>query len=129
MVLLAGMMTILQIAPTVKGVGVKRIALIVTAVLVLVLGIISCTSVDQADTPTYTADQVIAVAQARYPDYESYSGRTLSPSISVAYIGESVWRVNISCPSGYRVSGRYVGSNITLYFYETTGVLTVTQPD
>ena len=116
----------------------KRIVLVVTAVLVLVLGIMSCEPIARTERPDYTADQVIVVAQAQYPPYDRTTGSsyynnvqtvTLTPSISVAYIGEGYWRVYISCPSGYRASGVYVGSNITRYFNETTGVLGYTQPD
>ena len=116
--------------PSSEGVGMKRLILVVTAVLVLVLGIISCTSVEQPDTPTYTADQVIAAAQAQYPSYDSPNRGTLTPSISVEYIGESIWRVYISFPLGYYGLGwEYAGSNMTLYFIETTGSLSLTRPD
>ena len=107
----------------------KRLILVVTAVLVL--GIISCTpyQTERPDLPDYTADQVIAVAQARYPSYDHPNMGTLSPSISVEYIGESYWRVNISFPSGYRLNGGYFISSRTLYFNETYGSLSSTQPE
>ncbi len=101
----------------------KRIVLIVTAVLIL--GVMGCEPIartERPDLPDYTADQVILVAQARYPSYTIYSGNTITPSISVEYVGESLWKVVITSPS------RWV-SSITLYFNETTGALSLTQPD
>ena len=106
----------------------KRVALVVTAVLVLVLGITSCISVDQSDTPTYTADQVIAVAQARYPSCSNVARtKSATPSISVNFVSDGYWRVSITCPQGYRFDDW--SSSKTLYFYEATGALSFTQPD
>ena len=106
-----------------KEVAMKRLALIVTAVLVLALGIISCTPIEQPDIPTYTADQVIAVAQARYPScYYRYDRTVDTPtSISVEYIGVSkkAWKVVISCPQGYRLDDWTTSK--TLYFSEIDG--------
>ena len=110
----------------------KRLILVVTAVLILALGIAGCEQIagtERPDLPDYTADQVIAVAQAQYPPYDHPNMGTLSPSISVEYIGESIWRVYISFPLGYGLGWEYAGSNITLYFNETTGALSLTQPD
>lgn len=119
------------IVPRVKGVTMKRLILVVTAVSVLVLGIISCTPAYEADTdtPAYKATEVIAVAQAKYPVcFRTYHPEeTVPSSISVEYIGESCWEIVISCPSsGYRLSA--YSSSQTLWFYETDGSFSFTRP-
>lgn len=120
-----------------KGGGMKRLPLIVTAVLVLGLGVIGCAETSQPQylpyTPKYTADQVIAVAQAQYPVGYKYSiGTPSTPSerietptmISVRYLGGSraAWQVDISLPPGYHYSDGSYGTK-RLYFYETDGSL------
>lgn len=95
------------------------------------------TPASQPDIQRYTADQVIAIAQAQYPTCfkrerigEDAGGmflyRTVDTpsSISVTYIGGSrgAWKVKISCPFGYRL-GDYAYVSKTLYFYESDGTL------
>ena len=74
----------------------KRVMLIVTAVLVLVLGIISCaqTQAPPPDIPRYTADQVIAVAKAGAinPLTPFYREKT-DELWSAEYIKYGVWRL------------------------------------
>ena len=107
----------------------KRVALIVTAILVL--GIMGCEQIagtERPDLPSYTADQVIAVAQARYPTcFNVARTKSATPSISVNFVGDGYWRVSITCPQGYRLDDW--SSSKTLYFYEATGALGSTQPD
>lgn len=88
-------------------------------------------------TPTYTADQVIAIARAKYPvgfkqeiiGQDSgglFRSRTVeTPTmISVTYIGGSggAWEVKISLPRGYHFEDRTYGTK-TLYFYESNSSL------
>jgi len=93
----------------------KRLILIFTAVLVLVLGIMSCTQVDQTDIPTYTADQVIYVASANSPDYNPET----TSSWTAHYVGEGRWSVTKKCLN--RLGGIFRTEQ--WYFYESNGQL------
>lgn len=106
----------------------KRLVLVITAVLVLVLGIIGCaqtqTPQPKPDIPRYTADQVIAVAQAQYTSVSYTKGRT-SARVSVSYQGGGIWKVEISPLIGYVLEGpegRFTGVR-TRYFNEATNSL------
>ncbi len=105
----------------------KRLPLVVAAVLILVLGVIGCAQTPQYKpyVPKYTADQVIAVVRASYPvGYtRSYPQTTTPTIISVRYIGgtRAAWQAQISLPSRYYLQGGL--SSKTLYFYETAGSL------
>lgn len=115
----------------------KRLTLVITAVIILLLGVISCANTPQPQTYTskYTADRVIIIAQAQYPacyktesrgfgsTRESWEVQT-PPSITVAYVGGShaAWKVQINCPPGYHLKSP-IGTSLTLYFYETDGSL------
>lgn len=107
--------------------------LLVAAVVLLVVGVTlyftwetpEQTSQPQSYTPTYTADQVIAIAQAQYPACFNRDRTVDTPSsISVKHIGGSrgAWRVEISCPARYFHNDYSMGTK-TLYFYESDGTL------
>lgn len=120
----------------------KRLPLVVIAVLVLALGVIGCArtpapSPQPPPTPGHTQNQVIAIAQAQYPVgfkqedigrdasgfYRSQTVQTPT-SIAVRFIGGSraAWEVTIRLPIGYRYSDFSYGTKI-LYFYEDTSSL------
>ncbi len=120
----------------------KRLILIVASVVIL--GVVGCaqtqTPAPKPYTPKYTADQVIVIAQAKYPtgfkqeiigeDTQGvfrHQTVTTPTSISVKYIGGSkaAWEVKISLPFGYRYSDYTYGTK-TLYFYEGDGSLRTT---
>ncbi len=121
-----------------------KLSLIVFLTLILLLPItVGCTSEPPPDVPRYTADQVIAVAQAKYPvgygtetervirpgtedwampQYEFKSKRIETPtSVSVNYIGDGRWEVTISLPSRYHFKDEAYVNSKTLYFDEATG--------
>jgi len=73
--------------------------------------------VPQADTPRYTADQVIAVAKGYAGEecggpYPWWTGEGDEPRWTTVYIGDGKWRVTKEC-----------ASVTTWTFYETTGEL------
>lgn len=106
--------------------------LVVITLLVLVLSLAGCaqsqTPPPPPDIPRYTADQIIAVAQAKY-DAVRIGTRTdrTEPKVEVSYEGQGVWQVIIRPPLGYYLqTGPYPGGplvGIVLYFYEDTGQL------
>lgn len=113
----------------------KRV--VVTVAVVLALGIAACTPTTSGtttptpDIPKYTADQVVMVAQARYPTcfrteiVERRNVHTYTTSIvSVSYIGGSrrAWKVEVSCPHLHRLVDALTTKEV-LYFYETDGSL------
>jgi hypothetical protein len=114
--------------------AMKAILLVFT-IIVLAVCILGCNgSTSTKETiqagPKYTADQVIAIAQAQYPVcYKNgvfSNGTEETPTIiSVKYIGDSKWQINIKCPDyRYSLIRRNTGvTEIKLYFYEADGSL------
>ena len=99
----------------------KRLVLIVTAVLVVVLGVISCTQTPppqpEPDIPRYTADQVIYVATSS--PYTSCGYIKNKASWTVEYQGNGLWLVTKTCFTQY---GQAIGTE-KYTFYENTGKL------
>ncbi len=118
--------------------------LLVTALVLLAVGVTlyftweapEQTSQPQSYTPTYTADQVIAIAQAKYPacfkqeligqdsgGMFRYQTVDTPTQISVQFVGGTshAWKVVITCPVRYLLQDRTTGK--TLYFWETDGAL------
>lgn len=112
----------------------KRLVLIVTAVLVLVLGVIGCaqkTPAPPPDIPRYTADQVIAVAQAQYKSYRITKQPPYADArVSVVYQGKGVWEVTVSALAGYVLMGPggLIMGATKPHFYESTGSLVAPAP-
>ena len=96
--------------------------------LLLILLMTGCTSSASAkyipqDIPQYSADQVVYIVQAKYPDCVRYSSQTIrtNTSVNVTYIGNRVWKSTITCPTGgYNINGF---KGLIVYFYETNGSL------
>jgi hypothetical protein len=114
----------------------RKLIVLLSLFTLLYVGLSGCNSTTATKEtipigPKYTADQVIAVAQAQYPlCYKSFgvineNNSQTQTLINVKYIGEYIWEVNIKCPD-YLYSLIRKGSGInslTLYFYETDGSL------
>lgn len=99
--------------------------LVVTAVLVLALGVIGCaqtqTPAPPPDIPRYTADQVIAIAAANSPS--SGSVAYMRPAWTAEYIGNGRW---VATKRYVLANGQEAGgvSREQWDFYESTGKLT-----
>lgn len=96
-----------------------------TLALICIIFLSSCTPptpTPSAYTSKYTADQVIYIAQSKYPKI------CLSdqPSISVSYKGNGLWGIEINCPnvSNYlSINNKYYKGPLYLTFDERTGVI------
>lgn len=130
------------------GIKPLYIVLLVTGVALLAVGVTLAftlqapeqTSESQSDIPRYTADQVIAIVQAKYPACFKMVGEAATPpaiSIELApkriasrqgridLLAEDppqfsvVWKVTVTCPPMYFLPYPDLGTkNKTLYFYE-----------
>ena len=98
----------------------KRV-LVITAVILLVLGIIGCAQSPQSDVPKYTAGQVIAKAQAEYRGYSRSKGEWTGVDAEASYRGNGVWRVKISAREGYTLWAPGEPTSRVLYFHEANG--------
>ncbi len=102
-----------------KGIAVKRV-LVITAVIILVLSAIGCVQ-SQPDVPRYTADQVVAEAQAEYRGYSRSKGEWTRVDAEASYRGNGVWSVEISAPKGYTLWAPGEPTRRVLYFHEDSG--------
>lgn len=95
----------------------KTLLFILLMCALLLGGCASSTPEPAPDVPRYTADQVIAVAEAYSPSilirYETLSWKVL-------YVGQGTWLVAKSCVDRL---GRNSGTVASWYFYEDTGKL------
>ena len=85
----------------------------------------SCSSeIESPDTPKYTADQVIAVASAKYPTFhKTIQARYVieeTPTWEVEYIGDGTWMV-YQYARHIRTGERYLFKGYA--FYEANGKL------
>ena len=111
----------------------KRV-LVVTAVLVLVLGIMSCTPVDQADiqtdTPSYKANEVIETAKQMpfaqtlygYAEETKYWAYPFVKNLSwtAHYLGDGVWSVMLLWQQWQFNGGGYGSFTMEWHFWEDT---------
>lgn len=118
--------------------GIKLYLIYLVIITITLSTMVGCAQAPPVtpDTPRYTADQVIAVAQAQYPvcfkkELIGYDGQgmahyrtiTIPPTISVKYMdgSKAVWKIEVSCPQSYRLPDR--STEKELYFYEGDGSL------
>jgi len=102
----------------------RRIVWPIILVPFLVIGLIftvGCEEQEQPDIPRYTADQVIAVAQANSPTFPATivrQGYNEKPAWSAEYLGEGVWLVKkYAVHTLTNVQVNYEG----WYFHENNG--------
>lgn len=101
----------------------KKLLIVVTAVLVLAFGITGCSQTQttpKPDIPRYTADQVIAVGQANSPSIPRNYPQITHLSWSAQYLGKGIWIVK---KSGLGQLGNNLGQLEAWYFHEKDGQL------
>lgn len=109
-----------------KGIEVgHRLILALCILVMLVIVITSCSTnqipESQPDTPRYTADQVISVAEAYSPAIPyNYRVQCKELSWSAEYLRQGVWIVKKLCIDGWGITRGQIES---WYFHENTGQL------
>jgi len=125
-------------------VEMKRIVLVITVVLVLGLGIMSCTSVyqvDQSDIPSYSRSEITAIVRDELYNSDTYTFTWGMPEGVICYASsDSEWELNyigngqweVQCKVQYSVLDTTTGSSIETrlapilewVFYEHSRTLT-----
>jgi hypothetical protein len=103
----------------------KQLFLLISLLCVLFIGTSCIAPIPKpAFITNYTADQVIKIAQAKYPMAYGIDSKQTPTIISAVYIDTAIWRVDITCPRYYYLERPNSGIlTKTLYFYETDSCL------